>query len=96
MSIDDLSSSDDEDETDPLCAACVSGRVEDAHELLLAGADPDAPSTFSRRIAQGVEMGRPSLLLGECDQAGQWPRRIAIAGRCVPMMSGVLRKEYFV
>ena len=42
MSIDDLSSSDDEDETDPLCAACVAGRIEEAHELLLAGADPDA------------------------------------------------------
>lgn len=60
----------------------------------LDGATGEA--TFSRRIAQGVEMGRPSLLLGECEQAGRWPRRIAIAGRCVPMMSGVLRKEYFV
>ena len=30
--------------------------------------DRDGPSTFVRRIAQGVEMGRPSLLLGSCEQ----------------------------
>lgn len=75
---------------------CLLGLLATLGSATGNGADENAPSTFSRRIAQGVEMGRPSLLLGECEQAGRWPRRIAIAGRCVPMMSGVLRKEYFV
>ena len=52
-------------------------------------------STFTRLISQGVEMGRPSLLLGECEQAGRYPKAARVSGQCVPMMSGELRREHF-
>jgi trans-2,3-dihydro-3-hydroxyanthranilate isomerase len=43
---------------------------------------------FTLRIAQGVEMGRPSRLLGHAQKRGGKIQRVEIGGRCVPMMSG--------
>jgi trans-2,3-dihydro-3-hydroxyanthranilate isomerase len=48
------------------------------------------PGTLVRRIAQGVEMGRPSLLEGEADWAGGEVTAIRIGGRCAPVMRGEL------
>jgi trans-2,3-dihydro-3-hydroxyanthranilate isomerase len=42
------------------------------------------------RIAQGVEMGRPSLLEGEVDWADGKVTAIRIGGRCAPVMRGEL------
>lgn len=44
--------------------------------------------TLRATIAQGVEMGRPSELLGEADFAGGRVTAVRIGGRCVPMMRG--------
>lgn len=53
----------------------------------LAAMEPGR-GTLRRRIAQGVEMGRPSLLLAEADHdSGQVPT-VRIGGRCVAMMRG--------
>jgi trans-2,3-dihydro-3-hydroxyanthranilate isomerase len=49
-----------------------------------------APGTLVRRIAQGVEMGRPSLLEGEADWADGKVTAIRIGGRCAPVMRGEL------
>jgi trans-2,3-dihydro-3-hydroxyanthranilate isomerase len=38
------------------------------------------------RIAQGIEMGRPSLLLTDVGPGG-----VRIGGRCAPVMEGTLR-----
>ncbi len=48
------------------------------------------PGTLVRRIAQGVEMGRPSLLEGEADWADGKVTAIRIGGRCAPVMRGEL------
>ena len=43
------------------------------------------------RIEQGVEMGRPSLLLGRTSRLGGQVKSVHIAGHAVPVMEGVLR-----
>lgn len=55
---------------------------------LLAELDGPADGTMALRIAQGVEMGRPSLLLGEVDRTGSATTAIRVGGRCVAMMRG--------
>jgi len=49
-----------------------------------------------RRVSQGVEMGRPSTLLGECqyDERGA-PTSVKIAGSSVLLMSGSIQRELF-
>jgi trans-2,3-dihydro-3-hydroxyanthranilate isomerase len=44
--------------------------------------------TLRKRIAQGVEMGRPSLLLAEADYTDGKVPTVRIGGRCVAMMRG--------
>ena len=57
---------------------------------LLASQQPDA-GTMKLRIAQGVEMGRPSLLEAEADHSGGGGvAEVRIGGHCVPMMRGEL------
>lgn len=55
---------------------------------LLGELDGPADGTASYRIAQGVEMGRPSLLFGEIDRAGGATKAIRVGGRCVAMFRG--------
>jgi trans-2,3-dihydro-3-hydroxyanthranilate isomerase len=45
---------------------------------------------ISKAIAQGVEMGRPSLLLAEAEKVQGIVTATYIGGRCVPVMSGTL------
>jgi trans-2,3-dihydro-3-hydroxyanthranilate isomerase len=55
---------------------------------LLATLEPKADGQFSWRIAQGVEMGRPSVLLASAQkQAGQ-VTEVRIAGYCALFASG--------
>lgn len=49
-------------------------------------AEPDLQ--LSKRIAQGVEMGRPSLLQAAAEKRGGVVTATYIGGRCVPVMSG--------
>lgn len=44
--------------------------------------------TLNRRIAQGVEMGRPSLLYGAVDHGDGKTDQVRIGGRSVPVMRG--------
>lgn len=55
---------------------------------LLAEIDGPVDGTVSLRIAQGVEMGRPSLLLGEIARAKGVTEAIRIGGECIAMMRG--------
>ena len=88
-----------------LISACaVRGQATCALMGLLASLEPlDLPdtSTLKLRIAQGVEMGRPSLLLGEATHSppaagaggsGAERRRgvgkVRVGGACVPIMRG--------
>jgi trans-2,3-dihydro-3-hydroxyanthranilate isomerase len=49
-------------------------------------AEPDLQ--LSKRIAQGVEMGRPSLLQAHAEKRDGVVTATYIGGRCVPVMSG--------
>lgn len=55
---------------------------------LLAELDGPAEGTVRLRIAQGVEMGRPSELLAEVDRSAGATTAIRIGGRCVAMRRG--------
>ncbi len=55
---------------------------------LLAELDGPADGTMKLRIAQGVEMGRPSELLAEVDRTAGATTAIRIGGRCVAIRRG--------
>jgi trans-2,3-dihydro-3-hydroxyanthranilate isomerase len=55
---------------------------------LLAKLRPEANLSLARTIAQGVEMGRPSILQAEAEKKNGIVTATFIGGRCVPVMSG--------
>jgi trans-2,3-dihydro-3-hydroxyanthranilate isomerase len=55
---------------------------------LLAQLRPEPDLQLSKAIAQGVEMGRPSLLQARAEKRGGAVTATFIGGRCVPVMSG--------
>ena len=57
---------------------------------LLAGLRPERDLTLKLRVAQGIDMGRPSLLEASADKKAGEVTVMSIGGRCVPMMRGVL------
>ena len=75
----------DEIDEDP-----ATGSANGALLGLLAELDGPTEGLMALRIAQGVEMGRPSLLLGEVDRVDGATTAIRVGGRCVVMMRGEL------
>jgi len=57
---------------------------------LLASLRPESELSLRLRIAQGVEMGRPSLLEASAEKRGGRVTETRIGGRCVHVMSGVI------
>ncbi len=57
---------------------------------LLAHLRPEATLSLSKTIAQGVEMGRPSILQAQADKRNGTVTATYIGGRCVPVMSGTI------
>ncbi|MDO9061629.1 MAG: PhzF family phenazine biosynthesis isomerase, partial [Bradyrhizobium sp.] len=57
---------------------------------LLAHLRPEATLSLSKTIAQGVEMGRPSILKAQADKKNGTVTATYIGGRCVPVMSGTI------
>jgi len=57
---------------------------------LLASLRPAPDLKLHLRIAQGVDMGRPSLLEASAEKKNGKLVGLSIGGRCVPMMRGVL------
>jgi len=57
---------------------------------LLAKLRPEPNLHLTKSIAQGVEMGRPSLLMAEADKKNGTVTATYIGGRCVPVMSGTI------
>jgi trans-2,3-dihydro-3-hydroxyanthranilate isomerase len=57
---------------------------------LVASLDPAANLSLNLRIAQGVEMGRPSLLEASAEKRGGEVVETRIGGRCVPVMKGTI------
>jgi trans-2,3-dihydro-3-hydroxyanthranilate isomerase len=57
---------------------------------LLASLRPEGYLRLDLRIAQGVDMGRPSLLEAAAEKAGGRISGLWIGGRCVPVMRGTI------
>jgi trans-2,3-dihydro-3-hydroxyanthranilate isomerase len=57
---------------------------------LLAHLRPEPDLVLKTTIAQGVEMGRPSVLYAEAIKENNVVTATFIGGHCVPMMSGVI------
>ena len=57
---------------------------------LLAHLRPEANLSLSKTIAQGVEMGRPSILQAEADKKNGTVTATYIGGRCMQVMSGTI------
>ena len=57
---------------------------------LLATLRPEPDLKLALRIAQGVDIGRPSLLEAAAEKRGGKIIGLSIGGRCVPMMRGTL------
>jgi trans-2,3-dihydro-3-hydroxyanthranilate isomerase len=57
---------------------------------LLASLKSELDLSLQVRIAQGVEMGRPSLLEASANKRGGQVVETRIGGRCVPVMSGAI------
>jgi trans-2,3-dihydro-3-hydroxyanthranilate isomerase len=57
---------------------------------LLASLRPERDLMLTLRIAQGVDMGRPSLLEATAEKRNGEITAPSIGGRCVPMMRGTL------
>jgi len=57
---------------------------------LLASLRPEPDLTLQLRIAQGLDMGRPSLLEASAEKRNGAITALSIGGRCVPMMRGTL------
>jgi trans-2,3-dihydro-3-hydroxyanthranilate isomerase len=66
----------------------ATGSAAAATIALLATIHPDRDGERSWRIEQGVEMGRPSLLLGRTEKRGGIVAAVHIAGHAVPVMYG--------
>jgi trans-2,3-dihydro-3-hydroxyanthranilate isomerase len=57
---------------------------------LLAALRPEPDLRLEKRIAQGVDMGRPSLLEAHAEKSAGTVTATFIGGTCVPMMRGTL------
>jgi trans-2,3-dihydro-3-hydroxyanthranilate isomerase len=51
---------------------------------------PKVKLSLSKTIAQGVEMGRPSLLNAHAEKHDGTVAATYIGGRCVPVMAGMV------
>jgi len=68
----------------------ATGSANAALAALLAELSTRRTGTLSLRIAQGEDMGRPSLLMSEVDKSAGSVGAVRIGGHCVPVMEGLL------
>jgi trans-2,3-dihydro-3-hydroxyanthranilate isomerase len=69
----------------------ATGSAAAAAIALLASLRPEREVELAWRIEQGVDMGRPSLLLGRTEKRDGLVTAVHIAGHAVPVMHGVLQ-----
>jgi trans-2,3-dihydro-3-hydroxyanthranilate isomerase len=68
----------------------ATGSATAATIALLAAMRPECDGEITWRVEQGVDMGRPSLLLGRTEKRGGLVTAVHIAGHAVPVMHGLL------
>ena len=69
----------------------ATGSANVALIALLAKLRPEPDLRLERRISQGVDMGRPSLMVASAEKRGGEIVAAHIGGSCVPVTSGVIR-----
>jgi trans-2,3-dihydro-3-hydroxyanthranilate isomerase len=69
----------------------ATGSATVATAALLAALSAERDAELSLRIGQGVDMGRPSLLLTRVRKANGVVTSAHVGGACVPMMEGTFR-----
>jgi len=69
----------------------ATGSANVALIALLAKLRPEPDLRLERRISQGVDMGRPSLMVASAEKRGSEIVAAHIGGSCVPVTSGVIR-----
>jgi trans-2,3-dihydro-3-hydroxyanthranilate isomerase len=69
----------------------ATGSATAAAAALLADLDPLKDGELKLRIGQGVDMGRPSLLLTRVRKQNGAVAAIHVGGSCAPMMEGTFR-----
>jgi trans-2,3-dihydro-3-hydroxyanthranilate isomerase len=74
-----------------LCEDPATGSATAAAAALLADLDPMRDGELRLTIGQGVDMGRPSLLLTRVRKQDGAVASVHVGGRCVPMMEGTFR-----
>lgn len=70
----------------------ATGSANSALIGLLGQADPAASGQWQWRIAQGVDMGRPSELFGSVEKGAGECRAVRIGGYSVPVFAGTFSK----
>jgi trans-2,3-dihydro-3-hydroxyanthranilate isomerase len=68
----------------------ASGSANVALAGLLASLRKEPDLSLALRIAQGIDMGRPSVLEASAEKRGGKVIGMTLGGRCVPMMRGTL------
>ncbi len=68
----------------------ATGSANAALAGLLASLRPEPDLALDLRIAQGIEMGRPSLLEASAEKRGGKVAEIRLGGRCVAVMNGTI------
>jgi trans-2,3-dihydro-3-hydroxyanthranilate isomerase len=69
----------------------ATGSAAAATIAFLASLRPERDAELSWRVGQGVDMGRPSLLLGRTEKRDAVVTAVHIAGRAVPVMHGLMQ-----
>ncbi len=68
----------------------ATGSANAALAALLAHLAPEQDADVSLRVAQGEDMGRPSLLFSRAEKRGGQVGAVRVGGRCVSVMEGTL------
>lgn len=71
----------------------ATGSATAAAAALLAELDATADGELKLRIGQGVDMGRPSLLLTRVVKQGGKAKSAHVGGACAPMMEGMFNLD---
>jgi trans-2,3-dihydro-3-hydroxyanthranilate isomerase len=69
----------------------ATGSANAALAALLTSIAPGDNVDLQYAIEQGVEMGRPSLIIASAVKTGEGPVSASVAGSCVPVMRGTLQ-----
>jgi trans-2,3-dihydro-3-hydroxyanthranilate isomerase len=69
----------------------ATGSANAALAALLTSLAPGENGDFHYEIEQGMEMGRPSLLIAGARKTAEGPVSATVAGNCVPVMRGTIQ-----